>query len=219
MKYFILAIICCCSMSVKSQTHIEWKDSLRVLNEKIRVYPSSTDLRLKKAAVNIELDQWEYAIEEYSKVLELDEKNLAALYYRAYAYTHLKNYDLAKVNYERFLSIMPKNFEAQLGLAMVKRKMGRKTDAMDEFNKLVQMFPDSTLSYAARAGYETELEQYDVALFDWDEAIRRDPKNADLVASKVDVLLKQKKYDDARKELSTARKRGVILAPIRSEDE
>ena len=192
-----------------AQTPQQWRDSLSVLNGMIRLSPRSTDLRLKKAAVNIELNQWEYAVEEYGRVLELDAKNLAALYFRAYANVHLRRYDMAKYDYETFLSLQPKHFEAQLGLAMVKRNMGRKTDALDEMNRLVQLFPDSVYAYVARAGFEAELQQYEVALFDWDEAICRKPLNADFVASKVQLLLQLKRYDEAWQELEKAIKRGI----------
>lgn len=192
-----------------AQTPQQWRDSLSVLNGMIRLSPRSTDLRLKKAALNIELNQWEYAVEEYGRVLEMDAKNLAALYFRAYANVHLCRYDMAKYDYETFLSIQPKHFEAQLGLAMVKRNMGRKTDALDELNRLVQLFPDSVYAYVARASYEAELQQYEVALFDWDEVICRQPLNADYVASKVQLLLQLKRYDEAWKELEQAMKRGI----------
>ena len=135
-----------------AQTEQEWRDSLSVLNEKIRQAPRSVDLRLRKAAVNIELGQWSYAVDEYSRILELDAKNLSALYYRAYVHNHERRYELAKQDYEACLTIVPRNFEAQLGLAIVKRNMGQKVEAMDGFNQLIQMFPDSAIAYAARAG-------------------------------------------------------------------
>jgi predicted Zn-dependent protease len=78
------------------------------------------------------------------------------------------------------------------------------------------MFPDSALSYAARAGYETELKQYDVALFDWDEAIRLQPANNDFLVSKIDVLLMAKRNKEAMLLLEDAMKRGVpqsVLKP------
>ncbi len=201
---------------VPLKTTTEWRDSLARLNDSIRRYPHNTDFRLKKAAVNIELFQWEYAIEEYGRVLQQDSRNLAALYYRAYAYVNLQRYDLARRDYETFLGIMPRHFEAQIGLAMVKRKMGRQLETIEELNRLVQMFPDSAVAYAARAGYETELKQYDAAIFDWDEALRLRPKNTEFLVSKVDVLLLQGRHEEAWHLLEDAMKAGVprsVLKP------
>ncbi len=192
-----------------------WRDSLQVLNKAISLEPRNTDLRLKKAAVNIELGQWEYAIEEYGRVLALDQKNLAAFYFRAYAHTNQRHYDLAKNDYESFLAIVPKHFEAQLGLAMVKRALGRKTDTIDELNRLVQQFPDSAKAYAARAAYETELKHYELALFDWEEAMKREPRNLEFLVSRVDVLLTLKRHEEAWALLNDALKRGVPRAALK----
>ena len=211
----IAALICSASVGVTAQTLTEWRDSLARLNDSIRMYPSSTDFRLKKAAVNIELEQWSYAVDEYSRVLQLDPKNLAAYYYRAYANSLMRRYDLAKVDYESFLSLVPKHFEAQLGLAVVKRKLGRQLEAMDELNRLVQLFPDSALAYAARAGYEAELQKYELALYDWEEALRRNPQNVEFGVSKLDVLIALKRYDEAWQAIEQLQKNGVPRAALK----
>ena len=214
-KLLLSAMLALLSLSASAQTRQEWRDSLTRLNDSIRLKPYDTDLRLRKAAVNIELEQWDYAAEEYGRVLRIDPKNLAALYYRAYVNTTLRRYDLAKSDYETFLTIVPKHFEAQLGLAMIKRKLEHSADALDELNRLVQAFPDSALSYAARAGYEAELRQYDLALYDWDEALKRAPRNKEYQVSKVDVLIAMKRYDEAWHQLEQLMRQGVPKAALK----
>ena len=194
---------------LSAQTRQEWRDSLEVLTAKIGKDHNNLNLHLLKAETNINLEQWDYALAEYGKILHADEKNLAALYFRAYVHMQQKHYDLARVDYESFLLLEPEHFEARLGLAHVLQKLGRKTETTDELNRLIQMFPDSADAYAARAAYETELKQYDIALYDWDEAIRRKPLNSGFVVSKADILIKLYRMDEARKELNAAIKRGV----------
>lgn len=192
-----------------AQTRQQWRDSLDVLNTRIRKDPNNLNLHLLKAEANINLEQWDYALAEYGKILHADEKNLAALYFRAYVHMQQQHYDLARVDYESFLLIEPQHFESRLGLAHVLQKLGRKTETIDELNRLVQMFPDSADAYAARAAYETELKQYDIALYDWDEAIRLKPQKSGYVVSKADILIKLYRMDEAKKELKSAIKRGV----------
>lgn len=206
-KYTLVALLLC-SVCVTGQTTQEWRDSLAKLNQAIAANPKSTDLRLKKAAINIQLNQWEYAVEEYGNVLRINPQNLAALYYRAYAQTTLRQYGLAKADYESFLQIAPINLEARLGLANVLERMGRKTDACDELNRIVQMFPDSAIAYAARALFEGSQKQYEPALYDWTEAIRLSPANVDYVVSKVELLLQLGRKPEARRELDEAISRG-----------
>ncbi len=189
-----------------------WQAMLDSLNLAIKAHPRSTDLRLKKAAVNIELGQWDYATEEYGRVLSLDPDNPAARYYRAYAYSHQRLYSLAKDDYEQFLLNTPIHLQARLGLAYVCEKMGRTTDATDAYNQLVEMFPDSAVVYAARAAFETAQRQYDIALYDWDEALRRQPANADYIIAKADVLLAIGRKDDARRLIDDAIRQGIAPA-------
>ena len=194
---------------LNAQTRQQWRDSLDVLNGLIHKDPDNLNLHLLKAEANISLEQWDYALAEYGKILHVDEKNLAALFFRAYVHVQQMHYDLARVDYETFLMVEPNHFEARLGLAHVLQKLGRKTDTVDELNRLVQLFPDSADAYATRAAYETEQKQYDVALYDWDDAIQRRPLNSGYVVSKVDILISLYRMDDARKELNYAIKRGI----------
>ena len=197
------------AVCAQAQTPQQWRDSVSVLMEQIRLHPNDIELRLKKAEANINLEQWDYAISEYGDVLRLDEKNLAALYFRAYCHSRQQHYDLAKVDYDAFLAIEPVHLEARLGLAHVLQKMGRKQDTIDELNRIVQMFPDSADAYAARAAYETEQQQWDVAYYDWDEAVRRRPENVDFAISKVDVLLQLGRRGEAKECLDKLVRQGT----------
>ena len=203
------------ALGAAAQTPKQWRDSVSVLIEQINLNPNNLELRLKKAEANINLQQYEYARDEYSAVLKKDEKNLAALYFRAFCQTQLRQYSFARADYEAFLAIQPEHLTARLGLAHVLQLLGRKTDAADELNRAVQMFPDSTDAYAARAAFETQQEQYDAALYDWDEALRLAPKNAELTASKVDVLLRLGRKKEAREALDQAVKQGTPRAALR----
>ena len=207
-KYLLVAFVLAATV-LPAQTRQQWRDSLEVLNAKIVRDPSNLDLHLLKAEANINLEQWDYALAEYGKILHADEKNLAALYFRAYVHMQQHHYDLSRVDYESFLRLQPQHFEARLGLAHVLQKMGRKSDTTDELNRIVQMFPDSADAYAARAAYETEQKQYEIALYDWDEAIRRKPLNEGFVVSKADILINLYRIEEARRELNAAIKRGI----------
>ena len=107
------------SLTSFSQTPKQWRDSVSVLIAQLDKQPNNIDLRLKKAEANINLLQYDYAADEYSKVLKQDERNLAALYFRAFCYTQLRQYGMARADYDAFLAIQPEHLEAHLGLAHV----------------------------------------------------------------------------------------------------
>lgn len=180
MRFLLSSFLLSFALSSFSQN---WRDTLSVLSKAIEEHPYSTDLRLRKAAANIELGQWEYAAEEYGRVLQLDSKNLAALHFRGYVNVQLRRYDLARQDYQTILSFLPRHFETQLALATVLQKMGQKEKAFDELNRLVEQFPDSATAWAARAAFEQDHGMKEVALMDWEKAIRLDPDNEDYKAT------------------------------------
>ena len=192
-----------------AQSRQEWRDSLETLSASLKEDPDNIDLRLRKAEADIQLERWDYALAEYGRILRTDEKNLAALYFRAYVHERQKHYDLARVDYESFLAIQPLHLEARLGLAHILQKMGRRSDAMDVLNQIVQMFPDSADAYAARAAFETKYLQYELALYDWNEAIRLRPDNEGFVISKVDLLIRLKRKKEAREALDALVSKGT----------
>lgn len=209
MRKLLLITLFMYGVCVQAQTPREWRDSVSVLIEAINKAPKNIGLRLLKAEANINLQQWDYAVQEYGYVLRLDEQNLAALFFRAFCHTQLRHYDLAKVDYETFLTIKPEHFEAHLGLAHTLQKLGKKTDAFDELNRIVQLFPDSADAYAARAAYEAEQKLYEVAVYDWDEALRIQPGNVEYAISKVDALIRQGRRQEAREQLDAIVRRGT----------
>lgn len=209
MRYFLFVLFYLSVITAVAQSRQEWRDSLETLSASLKQDPDNIDLRLRKAEADIQLERWDYALAEYGRILRTDEKNLAALYFRAYVHERQKHYDLARVDYESFLAIQPLHLEARLGLAHILQKMGRRSDAMDVLNQIVQMFPDSADAYAARAAFETKYLQYELALYDWNEAIRLHPDNEGFVISKVDLLIRLRRKKEAREALDALVSKGT----------
>ena len=95
------------------------QDSLQAAIDAMEYHPGSVDLRLKKAAINMQMEQWQLAKDEYDIVLQQQPGHLAALYFRAYANQQLRRYQFARLDYEQLLRIVPAHFEARLGLALL----------------------------------------------------------------------------------------------------
>ena len=186
-----------------------WRDSLKVLNKQIDTSPWSIDLHLRKAAINLELNQWQYAIEEYALVLQHEPRNPAALFYRAYANTHMRRFDLARNDLNDLLVFLPRHFEARLSLAVVLQQLGRKQEALDELNQTIEMHADSAVAYAARANLERQMKLDEAALYDWQRAEQLSPKDPTYVVSHADLLRVLERREEARRVLDEAVKRGI----------
>ena len=191
------------------QAQENWRDSLTVLNKQIAQSSWSTDLHLRKANANLQLKQWQYAIDEYSLVLQREPHNPAALFYRAYANTHLRRFELSRADLLDLLAFVPRHFEARLSLAVVLQQLGRKQDALDQLNQTIQQHADSAVAYAARANLERDMKQDEVALYDWQRAEELSPRDVTYVVSHVDLLLVLGRKTEARRVLDAAVKRGI----------
>ena len=187
-----------------AQTYDDLRDSLEVASDKVRKFPDNISLRLNKASWNMLLEQWDYAKKEYDWVLERDPKNVAALYYRAYVFEKQHRYKFARKDYETMLRIVPGNFNGQLGLALLCQKDMRPSEAMDRLNILIQQYPDSAVAYAARAGIEADKGLYEVAEYDFSEAMRLAPACSDYIINRADIRIKMGKKKQAREDLDRA---------------
>jgi tetratricopeptide (TPR) repeat protein len=186
-----------------------WRDSLTVLNRQIAESKWSTDLHLRKATANLELKQWEYAIDEYALVLQHEPRNPAALFYRAYANTHLRRFDLARNDLNDLLIMFPSHFEGRLSLAVVLQQQGHHQDALDQLNQAIEQHADSAVAYAARANLERVMKQDESALYDWQRAEELSPRDPIYVVSHVDLLLVLERREEARRVLDAAVRRGI----------
>lgn len=201
--------------ALKAQTQKQWRDSLSVINSQLYLHPDSTDLLLQKAAVNLQLLEWEDAAETCNAILKKDTVNLSALYFRAYANNNMRRYELARNDYEDFLRMSPRNMQARLGLAYTYIQLKRNAQAMDEFNNLVEMFLDSSIVYAARAELEKEMRSYETALYDYNEALKREPDNQDYIISKAEVLISMDRKREAKALLDQLVKSGVARGALK----
>lgn len=202
-----------CLPSLAQEDRKAMRDSLKLAMETLSYHPDSVDLRLRKAAWNMQLGEWQYAKDEYDWVISHQPDNLAARYYRAYANTQLRRYNFARLDYENVLRVVPGNFDARLGLALLNQKDHHYTEAMDGVNMLVSSYPDSATAWAARAGIEKERDIKELAVYDYGEALRREPNNRDWLLARADLLIALRRYEEARKDLD----RLVVLGVARGE--
>ena len=182
------AILVCALLSLvltsQAQSTQPLRDSLARATEELAFHPDSTDLRLKKAAWNIQLEQWEYALDEYTRILNRQPDCLAALFYRAYANERLHRYGFARLDYESLLNYVPGNFEALLGLALLNH------------------------------GIEAERGQLELAVYDYGEAIRRAPANPDFIIARIDLLARLGRKGEALEDVERAVRLGIPRAQL-----
>ncbi len=215
MKKSLLALMLLIPLGGMAQSTNPLRDSLKVASDKLSYFPDSVDLRLRKASWYIQLEEWQSAKNEYDFVLRHNPANIAALYYRAYANERLGRYKFSRLDYQNLLTIVPGNFEARLGLALLNEKDKHYTEALDGMNQLVDAYPDSAVVWAARAGIENERGMLELAEYDYGKAISLDPNNNDFILSRADLRIRLGEFQDALQDLDSLVKLGTPRAALK----
>ena len=213
-KIVILSFYIMVALGCHAQSNLSLRDSLAKAVDLLGYYPDSIDLRLQKAAWNLQLEQWNYALDEYTTILQRDPANPAALFYRAYVNERMRRYGFARQDYESLLALVPTNFEARLGLALLNQKDRRFSVALDQINRLVEQHPDSAIAYAARAGIEKEQKMLEPAAYDYGEAVRRVPENTDYLLAYADLLITLGRKEEGRRQLEKLVSLGIIRVAL-----
>jgi lipoprotein NlpI len=102
-----------------------------------------------------------------------DKANL--LFQRAQAEGWLGKSDSAIADFEEALKIVPTHFGARAALADLYAGSGKNEQATAAYNKLVESFPESPLSYNNRGMFLQRQGKFDDAITDFTRAVERDP--------------------------------------------
>jgi tetratricopeptide (TPR) repeat protein len=102
-----------------------------------------------------------------------DKANL--LFQRAQAQGWLTKTEPAIADYEEALRLVPTHFGARAALADLYAAAGKNDQALAAYNKVVESFPESPLSYNNRGMFLQRQGKYDEAVADFTRAVERDP--------------------------------------------
>lgn len=208
-KTVLILFLFVCSVLESPAQRNPLRDSLAVASEKLAMYPDSVDLRLKKAGWNILLEQWQYAKDEYDKILRRNPSNVSALFFRAYANERLGRYNYSRLDYQNLLQIVPGYYEAQLGLVLLNQKDKHLTEAYDGINRMIEAFPDSAALFMVRGELEKEQGMIEMAEYDYRKAVEMNPQNEDYLLNYADLLILLKKKKEAKEILRRLEKGGI----------
>lgn len=215
MNTTLLTLMLWLPLGATAQTSNPLRDSLRVASESLSYYPDSVDLRLRRASWYVQLEEWQSAKNDYDIVLRHNPANIAALYYRAYVNDRLGRYKFSRLDYQNLLTLVPGNYEASLGLALLNEKDKHYTEAIDGINQLVDAYPDSAVVWAARAGIENERGMLELAEYDYGKAISLEPDNNDFILSRADIRIKLGEFQNAIEDLDLLVKLGTPRAALK----
>jgi len=125
---------------------------------------AATNEYVRQAFVYVEQGDYEQAIADYTKAIELDPGDAGVYYYRGFAYTDLGNYEKAIADY------------IKAGNAY--RELGDYEQAVAAYTEAIELNPNYAVAYFYRGLAYVDLDKYDQAVTDYTKAIELDPNYA-----------------------------------------
>ena len=149
-------------------------------------------------------DEFDLAIEDYNKTIELDPKYAQAYNNRGLAYYNKNKLDLAIKDYNKAIKLNPKYAYAYINRGNAYRKKGELDTAIKDHNKAIELNPNDADTYYNRGNAYNDKGEVDLAIKDYNKAIELNPNDADTYCNRGNVYFKKGEVDLAIKDYDKA---------------
>jgi tetratricopeptide (TPR) repeat protein len=133
---------------------------------------------LGRSLTKYELDDYQSAVDDSTKAIELDSKYAYAYDERGRQKLKLKDYAGALADYNEAVKLDPKDPSAFYNRSRAKSALKDFAGAITDCSTAIQENPQHALYYTERGFFKTELKDYNGAITDNDKAIEIDPNYA-----------------------------------------
>lgn len=138
------------------------------------IFKEVAAIYLNDGIEKIKIKDWQGALIDLDKVLNLDNSLLEAIFYKGYATRELHLYNESIEYFKMVLSIDPNHLAALLQMSYSLCSLKRYEEALTIINKAVSIEPDDWWCYIKRAGIKEALGDLDGAKMDEDIAGKMD---------------------------------------------
>lgn len=123
-------------------------------------------------------EDYDCAVENYTKVIELNPHDALAYNNRGLAYTNKGSYDLAIIDYNKAIELNPQSADSYVTRGLIYNTKGNRDKAIEDFTKAIELNPQSALAYEGRGVAHAVKKNYDQAVMDITKAIELNPEYA-----------------------------------------
>ena len=150
-------------------------------------------------------DQFDKAIVQYNKALELDPKNVETLIKAGNSYKDKLNNDKAIEYYQKALSLQSENSNAKFNMGLTFAEMGKTEEARKYYNEVIFSTPDFSYAYYALGLLEEQSQNYQAALRNYQQYLTLSPtdENAKGIEYKIKELKGKLPVEQSVKEKAT----------------
>ena len=150
------------------------------------------------------LRQYDQALADCSKAIELKADFAEAWYNRGVVYGNLHQYDKAIANYSKTIELKPDYVNALYNRGNAYRHLHQYDKAIADYSKAIELSPDDADAWTNRGLAYAGLRQYDKAIAQYSKAIELNPDDAKPWNNRGIVYADLRQYDKALTNYSKA---------------
>lgn len=164
---------------------------------------STNEDLFRRAELNYKNKNYQAAIEDYTRLLQLNPNEAKAYLGRSDAWISLGNYHEAIKDCTQFLKLRPDCVEGYIARAGQFKDMGNLQRAIDDCSHAISIGSDwDNIAYSLRGECYGLLENYQAALQDFNQSIRLAPEEIESYQKRGFIHQELKKYHEAIEDLT-----------------
>ena len=175
---FIIVILFIFIFSILSyQRNQVWANTITLYDDVLEKYPRSYIAYGNRGSEKIGLQDFEGALKDYTKAIEINPKYANAFYNSGIAKGALGDKQGALQDFSKAIEIKPEFAEAYYNRGFIKYNLNDKQRAIQDFDKALELKPQNAGFYYNRGAIKYNTGDKQGALLDYNKAIELDPQN------------------------------------------
>ena len=180
----ILLLVIASNSLLTFQRNKVWKDDLTLWSDVVEKSPGKARAITNRGSAYATLGEWDRAMEDYSRALQLDPKFPISLMSRGFAFKNMGKYEKAVADYSVAIEVDPYNKLAYNDRGVCYISMGEYEKAIADFSKVIELDAENSDAYSNRSASYQNLGQLDKAITDIDKALSLQPDNAKALSNR-----------------------------------
>ena len=193
-------------------------EAMKIVQRFKPVLKDDRDLPLIAGYVHADRNEYEAAVREFTRALEIDPKIAVGYMNRGYVYNDMRLATKAEQDFRKALELNPQYGEAHLGLAYSLLQLRHSTAALKEADLAARLLPDSESLHLAKAEGYRQRAMLSPAESEYRKAIALNPNSPTSYIALADVQYRARKYassaETLRNALSVAPNDAMISAQL-----
>jgi tetratricopeptide (TPR) repeat protein len=155
------------------------KPAYRILesSEKLAQNVPQAEVYVTRGTAYFELWNYEQAIADYTKSIEINANDAKVWHYRGLAFEQIEQYELALKDYAHVIELDPLFEDAFINQGTTYGKMGDYPRAIASFSRGIEIKPDDPNGYFNRGNAYFRTNEFDKAIEDFSEVIKISPQD------------------------------------------